>query len=349
MTLNSVVLPAPFGPMMALRSPGMIWSLTSRTACRPSKLLHRLFNSRTGTLPIEPLSLFTLAILCPVGRFAGALVTEPRRLFSLFAELAGREVAVVNRLREELLLAVGPELADLRIGLDHGVPELVLVVAEHLLLLDLLDVDVLDRVAHVVEFDRTTRSVELDALHDLDERFRTGIFAAGLLYRLVEPHGGGVVVFRVVAGDLVGFGAVRLDEGLVRRSSDCRAVVQRGDVTYYFVAHERQREFVIAGAAADDRLFVAGRAQLLRKLQRHRPHHQREHRVDVALDGRDVRPEILGAKRGPDLLDYLAAAVLERLLETADRFVAEGIVGADRDDLLVALLAGPLAERMCRQ
>ena len=30
--LNSVVLPAPFGPMMALRSPGMILNVTPRTA-----------------------------------------------------------------------------------------------------------------------------------------------------------------------------------------------------------------------------------------------------------------------------------------------------------------------------
>jgi len=30
--LNSVVLPAPFGPMIALRSPGMILNVTPRTA-----------------------------------------------------------------------------------------------------------------------------------------------------------------------------------------------------------------------------------------------------------------------------------------------------------------------------
>src|SRR3569832_1865898 len=61
------------------------------------------------------------------------------------AVLAGREVAAVDRLRQELRLVVGPELADMRIGLDHRVPELRLAVAEHLLLLDLLDVDVLYR------------------------------------------------------------------------------------------------------------------------------------------------------------------------------------------------------------
>src|SRR5690242_9256932 len=37
MTLKSVVLPAPFGPRIARRSPGAISRSTSRTACRPPK------------------------------------------------------------------------------------------------------------------------------------------------------------------------------------------------------------------------------------------------------------------------------------------------------------------------
>ena len=37
MRLNSVVLPAPFGPMIALRSPGMIVSDTPRTARKPAE------------------------------------------------------------------------------------------------------------------------------------------------------------------------------------------------------------------------------------------------------------------------------------------------------------------------
>ncbi len=46
--LNSVVLPAPFGPMMALRSPGMIFSDTPRTARKPPKAFDRSFSSSTG-------------------------------------------------------------------------------------------------------------------------------------------------------------------------------------------------------------------------------------------------------------------------------------------------------------
>ncbi len=47
--LNKVVLPAPFGPMMALRSPGMMRSVTSRVACKPPKLLHKPLSSSAGT------------------------------------------------------------------------------------------------------------------------------------------------------------------------------------------------------------------------------------------------------------------------------------------------------------
>src|SRR5262249_33085814 len=53
-------------------------------------------------------------------------------LAASLAEFARREVAAVHRLLEESLLAVRPELAHGRIGLDHRVPQLFLVVAEHL-------------------------------------------------------------------------------------------------------------------------------------------------------------------------------------------------------------------------
>src|SRR5262245_6386133 len=65
-TLNSVVFPAPFGPMIALRSPRKIFRLTSRTACRPPKLLHRPLSSRTGSF--SPADCFTLDPLLEKGR-----------------------------------------------------------------------------------------------------------------------------------------------------------------------------------------------------------------------------------------------------------------------------------------
>ena len=198
----------------------------------------------------------------------------------------------------------------------------------------------------VVELDRTAHRVELDAAHGLDELERPRIVAAVLLHRLVDPLRGGVVGLRVVGRHLAVFGAVLFHELRILRRIERRAVHERRDVADHLVAHGGQDELVIAGAAGEDRLLVSGGAQLLGELQRHRPHHQREDGVDVGLERRDVGPEVLGADRRPDLLHDLAAAVLERLLEAAERFVAEGIVGRDGSDPLVALLARPLPERM---
>src|SRR3954471_3790731 len=94
---------------------------------------------------------------------------SPPIVAALFAELAGRKVATVDGLLEELGLAELSELTDVRIGLDDGVPELLLVVTEHLLLLDFLDVNVLHRVASVIEDDRPTQSIELHSAELLDE------------------------------------------------------------------------------------------------------------------------------------------------------------------------------------
>src|SRR5262245_57253503 len=148
--LNSVVLPAPLGPIMALRSPGLMLSVTLRVACNPPKLLQRPFTSSTGLS-----SFICVVALTREFSFSGdrpGLKGAPAYP-DLFAVLAGWEVAIIDRLSEELLLSIGPELADLGIGLDHGVPEFVLVVVEHLFLLDLLDVDVLDRITIFIELD----------------------------------------------------------------------------------------------------------------------------------------------------------------------------------------------------
>src|SRR3954463_12387081 len=65
-------------------------------------------------------------------------MTRPARLFEI---LRRRIVARVDRLRQELLLVVGPELADIRVGLDHRVDELATFA------LALADEDVADRIA----------------------------------------------------------------------------------------------------------------------------------------------------------------------------------------------------------
>src|ERR1051326_1316107 len=331
--LNSVVLPAPFGPMIALRSPGMIFRSTPRTACRPPKLLHRPASSSTGCCPLWD---------CWSTRFSARLALR------LLAVPARRKIAAIDRLLGGRGLVVLPELTDVRIGLDDRVPQLVLVVAEHPLLLDLADVDVLHRVAHLVEAHRPAHRVDLDALHQLDELFRARPLAAGLLHHLVDPLCRGVVALREVGRDPIVLGPVGLDERLVLRRLERGAVLQGRTAPDRFVAHRRQHERVVARAAADHRRPYAGRDELLGELRHHRPDHQREDRVRVRPDGRDIGPEILGGERRPELLDDLAAALLERLLETADHLVAERVVGGDHRDLVVALIACPLAERMAR-
>src|SRR5262249_21215707 len=133
--LNRVVLPAPFGPMMALRSPGMILSVTSRTARKPPKLFGSARSSRTGSPPFACASVFTSGSLPIASEATGAHETEPRPMAVLVAEFAGRVVSAVDRRLEELLLVELPELVDVRIGPDGGVSGVILFVAGHSLLL----------------------------------------------------------------------------------------------------------------------------------------------------------------------------------------------------------------------
>src|SRR5438105_11011841 len=194
--------------MMALRSPGMILSVTSRTARRPPKLFESARSSRTGSRPFACASVFTSMSLPIASEATGAPETEPRPTAALVAEFAGREVAAVDRRLEEFLLVELPELADVRISLDDGVPKLLLVVAEHLLLLDLLDVDVLHRVAHVVDGDRAARRVDLHGGELLDEFLGARPLAVILLHHLVNHLRCRVIALGIVRRDLAVFRTV---------------------------------------------------------------------------------------------------------------------------------------------
>src|SRR5215831_13040043 len=299
--------------MMALRSPGMTVSVTPRTACRPPKLFDRPRNSRAGTPP----SAFTSLPSVSQRTEAGAPQTEPRLTIALIAEFAGRKVAAVNRGLEELLFVELAELADVRIGLDDRIPKLLLVVPEHLLLLDLLDVDVLHRVAHLVDADGTANRVQFQRGELLHELLGARELAVVLLHDLVDHLRAGVVGLRVIRRHLAEFRAILLHEGFVLWVLQRGAVLQRRDVADHFIAHGRQHELVIARPAADHRLLVAGGRELLGELQRHGPDHEREDRIGVLPQRRDVGPEGLSADRRPDLLHDLPAAGLEGALETA--------------------------------
>src|SRR5215510_6908268 len=72
----------------------------------------------------------------------------------LFQILRRRIIARIDRLRQEPLLVVGPELTDIRVGLDDGIDEL------SALALALADKDVADDIAVAVEANRPARRVD---------------------------------------------------------------------------------------------------------------------------------------------------------------------------------------------
>src|SRR5207247_809723 len=63
-----------------------------------------------------------------------------------------------------------------------------------------------------------------------------------------------------------------------------------------------------------------------------------------ALDLRHVGAEVGRAEWAPELANDFAALAGEGPHETAADLVAEGVVGADRHDVAIALLVGPLTE-----
>src|SRR6516165_4121546 len=85
----------------------------------------------------------------------------------LLLEILGRRVvARIDRILEEFVLLIGPELADVGIGLDYRVD------VAPVLLLDLADVEVADHVAELVEPHRAAQGVRhLRLLERFYERF----------------------------------------------------------------------------------------------------------------------------------------------------------------------------------
>src|SRR5262245_26840317 len=157
--LNSVVLPAPFGPMRARRSPGCTTSSTPSTARSPPNALEtRSRRSASGSLRAASLAVF-----------------------------AGRVVAAVQRTLHVLVGLVLPELADGRIRRDDRVLQLA---ADPL---DLADVDVLDRIAEVVDFQRAACGFfQIDPAQRRQERVAVFHLAVHGSDRLDDPARVGV-------------------------------------------------------------------------------------------------------------------------------------------------------------
>src|SRR5450631_259590 len=111
-----------------------------------------------------------LIVLLPTRR---SLTSYSMRLLEVFRR---RIVARVDRVREKRFLVVGPELADVRIGLDHRIHEL------SALALAPADENVTDDVAVLVELDRAPRRVgQRHLVQRLGERLPVvGLFAEHL-------------------------------------------------------------------------------------------------------------------------------------------------------------------------
>src|ERR671922_900149 len=204
--LNSVVLPAPFGPMSARRSPGRTASSTPSTARSPPNAFDtRARRSASGSLRGDSLTV-----------------------------LAGRIVATVERPLHVLVGLVLPELADRRIRRDHRVLQLA---ADTL---DLADVDVLDGVAEVIHPERAARGLlQIDLPQRRQHRITVLDLAARRFDGLDDPARVRVGRLRVVRGDLAGRRLEGLVELHVGRIVEGLGVVQRGDEADRLVAHLR--------------------------------------------------------------------------------------------------------------
>src|SRR6266568_7251183 len=295
MRLNSVVFPAPLGPISARRSPGRRASATSSTARRPPKSLvtpsSRSANSSVILIQPSP------------HRSKRALQLElPSTM------LARGVVARVEGHLQELLGIVLPELTHRRVREDHGVLEL----AAHAL--DLADVDVLDGVAPLVDDDGTAREIlQLDFLERGEQGLAVFDLAVDRLDGFHDPPGVRIAGLAVVGRHLARLGLERLHESPVGGVVECGRVVERGIHAERLVAHLRQHRLVGDRAVAEQRdLRLEPRVGvLLHELKRSAAEEDREDGVGVALDLGDERREVGRVQRRPDLLDDVPAVLLE--------------------------------------
>src|SRR5713226_7628487 len=249
------------------------------------------------------------------------------------AGLAGRVVAVVDRQLEVLLRLVGPELRDRREGVDDRVLQLAA------LALHLADVDVLDRVAPLVELQRPARGVgDLDLAERGHELLALLHVAADQLRGLVDPARARVTGLREVRRHLAILLAVVRHELPVGRRVDRGAEHEGRDVAESLVAEVGKDGLVHDHRTSDHReLPVETRVPVLgREAERGRYGQDNEVRVGLALDLAEIGCQIVGAERCPQLLDNLAPRLLEAPLEPTYHLVPEGVVASEHRDLLVA-------------
>src|SRR5262245_59064854 len=225
--------------------------------------------------------------------------------------LRRRVVARVRRCLEVLLGLVRPELAHVRVRVDHGVHQ------PPLFPLDLADVDVADDVTVLVELDRSAHRVDLDRAHRLHERFLVLDLAADGVQRRLEHCGLGIGRRGVEARVVLDLGPERGRELLVLRIVELGRVPARGEDAERLVAHVAQHRLVERGHAADGRDLAAQPVlvELTQVAEAVGPGEAEVDRVGLAVQLREVGAVVGHRERRERLLDDLPALLLEHALE----------------------------------
>src|SRR4249920_246693 len=246
--------------------------------------------------------------------------------------LERRVVARIDRLRQELLLVVSPELADVVVGLHGFVPEAQTVLGA--LFAQLPDVEVANHVAKMIELDRAAwRVSQVDRPHRCHQ---LGL-VAGVAVERLEAGFNHLAVNVEQAGILARNGIEilqhSLDEAMVAVALKIERVWDAADETDRLVAEALEQSIVAACFAGDNRELQAGAVIGFHEAQRVRAGKTLTHAIAIA-NLRDIRRVVRSDQRRPDLLEDLAAGVFEGLLEAAHLFVAEREVFGDADDAL---------------
>src|ERR1700722_17056172 len=341
MALNSVVLPAPLGPMMARRSPRGTVRLTPSTARSASNATTTSESVRIGsdTVTFVDTQMRNTRAL----RALKGMIKLSRSRLSFLDSLEGPRV---RRLLHVGLGIIFPELRDARIARDRHIPVFSIGALHHF-----ADLDVVDRIAVGIELDGRAewRSRQFGLEHRVDESIAVLRLAADLLQRFGHPHHAGIHREAVKRGNLAILGFIILGELRCHRIVGAFGKMGGRDDAVAFLAECADHGLIGGVHRAEQREFAleAEACILLDQPRRIRAGFHGEDRIDLQIRQlAEIWTEVGGVERMPELLDDFAAAFGEDLSKTAALFVAEGVILADGRDLLVTLLQAPIAERM---
>src|SRR5262245_23893966 len=285
-------------------------------------------NSRPPSVMLLTASTRYRFMACVFSASGAPLANCPRRSKSprrgaapcVRSALERRVVARIDRLRQEPLRIVGPELAHLGIDFHRGVGHF------PALLLDPADEDVTDDVAVLVETDLPARRIlERHRSHRLDERLWIVRLAPGLLqrrlqYLAVHVVGRGIESDRNIRAVIFADGG---EELLVGRRIVVERIRDRIQDAVGLVAEAARDDVIGEGQPADQRHRETEVFVLLDELERIGS--GQAVADDIAIgDLRDVGRIVGRVERRPQLLEHAPASLLEWTLEAADLFVAEG-------------------------